>query len=179
MFDLLSFPPVGWHSYVNLFAHILHSILRSPFPLCHHPVPTMSSSTHFSDPSSFQQQSNEFISWLESYPGVKANPKILLADLRSSGAGRGVGKLTTKPPPPTTQNPHPEQPKQIHERNISLTKTHSYMHSCSRKHCRRRRTIFHSPLPHPRRPKLRPEESATARCRGARSVVVLDVSHAL
>ncbi|KAJ6109885.1 hypothetical protein N7486_002120 [Penicillium sp. IBT 16267x] len=50
----------------------------------------MSSSTHFSDPSSFQQQSNEFISWLESYPGVKANPKILLADLRSSGAGRGV-----------------------------------------------------------------------------------------
>ncbi|KAJ5920943.1 hypothetical protein N7466_009269 [Penicillium verhagenii] len=50
----------------------------------------MSSSTHFSDPSSFQQQSNEFIAWLESNPGVKANPKILLADLRSSGAGRGV-----------------------------------------------------------------------------------------
>ncbi|KAJ5628569.1 hypothetical protein N7490_010797 [Penicillium lividum] len=50
----------------------------------------MSSSAHFSDPQSFQQQSNEFISWLESNPGVKANPKILLADLRSTGAGRGV-----------------------------------------------------------------------------------------
>ncbi|KAJ5107664.1 hypothetical protein N7456_004339 [Penicillium angulare] len=50
----------------------------------------MSSSTHFSDPSSFQQQSNGFVSWLESNPGVKVNPKIILADLRSTGAGRGV-----------------------------------------------------------------------------------------
>jgi hypothetical protein len=63
----------------------------------------MSSSAHFSDPSSFQQQSNEFIAWLEANPGVKVNPKICLADLRSTGAGRGVGKYNH--PPPTTQNP--------------------------------------------------------------------------
>ncbi|KAJ5719648.1 hypothetical protein N7493_007226 [Penicillium malachiteum] len=50
----------------------------------------MSSSTHFQDPPSFQQQSNEFVYWLESNPGVKVNPKILLADLRSTGSGRGV-----------------------------------------------------------------------------------------
>jgi hypothetical protein len=62
----------------------------------------MSSSTHFSDPSSFQQQSNSFISWLEGSPGVKVNSKILLADLRATGAGRGIGKFNF---PPTTQNP--------------------------------------------------------------------------
>ncbi|EPS26225.1 hypothetical protein PDE_01161 [Penicillium oxalicum 114-2] len=50
----------------------------------------MSSSAHFADPSSFQQQSNDFVSWLESCPGVQVNPKICLADLRSTGAGRGV-----------------------------------------------------------------------------------------
>ncbi|KAJ5376375.1 hypothetical protein N7509_013261 [Penicillium cosmopolitanum] len=50
----------------------------------------MSSSTHFPDPSSFQQQSNNFISWLEGSPGVKVNSKILLADLRATGAGRGI-----------------------------------------------------------------------------------------
>lgn len=50
----------------------------------------MSSSTHFADPSSFQQQSNNFVSWLEGSPGVKVNPKIFLADLRANGAGRGV-----------------------------------------------------------------------------------------
>jgi hypothetical protein len=112
----LHFTSVGRHLYVNLFPILFHARLRSPFLSCHIPLLTMSSSTHFSDPSSFQQQSNEFISWLESNPGVKANQKILLADLRSSGAGRGVGKLTAKPPPPTTQNPHPGHPKEIHER---------------------------------------------------------------
>ncbi|KAJ5734764.1 hypothetical protein N7533_013167 [Penicillium manginii] len=50
----------------------------------------MSSSTHFSDPSSFQQQSNNFTSWLEGSPGVKVNSKIFLADLRANGAGRGI-----------------------------------------------------------------------------------------
>ncbi|KAJ6121935.1 hypothetical protein N7512_004400 [Penicillium capsulatum] len=50
----------------------------------------MSSSAHFPDPASFQDQSDRFVSWLESNPGVKVNSKILLADLRSNGAGRGV-----------------------------------------------------------------------------------------
>ncbi|KAJ5491726.1 hypothetical protein N7539_003293 [Penicillium diatomitis] len=50
----------------------------------------MSSSTHFADPSSFQQQSNDFVRWLETCPGVKINPNIYLADLRSTGSGRGV-----------------------------------------------------------------------------------------
>lgn len=54
----------------------------------------MSSSAHFSDSPNFQEQSENFISWLEANPGVKVNPKIRLADLRSSGAGRGVGKST-------------------------------------------------------------------------------------
>lgn len=58
---------------------------------------TMSSSAHF-DSSSFQEQSDNFISWLEASPGVNVNPKICLADLRSSGAGRGVGKSTHHPP---------------------------------------------------------------------------------
>lgn len=58
----------------------------------------MSSSAHFPESQSFQQQSNEFVSWLEANPDVKVNPKIILADLRSTGAGRGVGKLTLYPP---------------------------------------------------------------------------------
>lgn len=58
----------------------------------------MSSSAHFPESQSFQQQSNEFVSWLEANPDVNVNPKIFLADLRSTGAGRGVGKLTLYPP---------------------------------------------------------------------------------
>ncbi|OGE51215.1 hypothetical protein PENARI_c014G02564 [Penicillium arizonense] len=50
----------------------------------------MSSTTHFSDPEGFQQQSDNFISWLQATPGVKLNPNLRLADLRASGAGRGV-----------------------------------------------------------------------------------------
>ncbi|KAJ5166368.1 uncharacterized protein N7482_005149 [Penicillium canariense] len=57
----------------------------------------MSSSTHFPDPSSFQHQSDEFVAWLEANPGVKVNPKIYLADLRSTGAGRGVVARTSIP----------------------------------------------------------------------------------
>ncbi|GMF81757.1 unnamed protein product [Aspergillus oryzae] len=50
----------------------------------------MSSTIHFHDPANFQSQSDEFISWLSGKPGVKVNPKIRLADLRSRAAGRGV-----------------------------------------------------------------------------------------
>ncbi|KAB8216736.1 hypothetical protein BDV33DRAFT_150798 [Aspergillus novoparasiticus] len=50
----------------------------------------MSSTVHFLDPANFQSQSDEFISWLSGKPGVKVNPKIRLADLRSRAAGRGV-----------------------------------------------------------------------------------------
>ncbi|OOQ87465.1 SET domain protein [Penicillium brasilianum] len=55
----------------------------------------MSSSAHFPDPSSFQHQSDRFVAWLEASPGVKVNPKICLADLRSTGAGRGVVARTS------------------------------------------------------------------------------------
>ncbi|KAE8353544.1 hypothetical protein BDV28DRAFT_105411 [Aspergillus coremiiformis] len=50
----------------------------------------MSSTTHFLDPANFQAQSDEFISWLSGKPGLRINPKIRLADLRSRAAGRGV-----------------------------------------------------------------------------------------
>ncbi|RJE22261.1 SET domain-containing protein [Aspergillus sclerotialis] len=50
----------------------------------------MSSSAHFVDPNSFHRQSDEFMAWLAHKPGVKISPKIQLADLRSTDAGRGV-----------------------------------------------------------------------------------------
>ena len=52
----------------------------------------MSSTTHFPDTEGFQQQSDHFMLWLQASPGVQLNPKLRLADLRASGAGRGVGK---------------------------------------------------------------------------------------
>jgi hypothetical protein len=52
----------------------------------------MSSATHFPDVEGFQQQSDNFMSWLQASSGVQLNPKLRLADLRASGAGRGVGK---------------------------------------------------------------------------------------
>lgn len=57
----------------------------------------MSSTSHFPDLQSFQQQSDDFISWLQGNPGVNVSPKIKLSDLRSSGAGRGVGKHINQP----------------------------------------------------------------------------------
>jgi hypothetical protein len=53
----------------------------------------MSSATHFPDADDFQRQSDEFTSWLSQQPGVRINPHIQVADLRSQGAGRGVGTL--------------------------------------------------------------------------------------
>ncbi|ODM20394.1 hypothetical protein SI65_03447 [Aspergillus cristatus] len=50
----------------------------------------MSSTTHFPDPVSFQQQSDDFLGWLTSRPGVRMNSNIRVADLRSLNAGRGV-----------------------------------------------------------------------------------------
>ncbi|KAJ5972796.1 uncharacterized protein N7479_002714 [Penicillium vulpinum] len=50
----------------------------------------MSSTTHFPDAEGFQQQSDNFMSWLQASPGVQLNPKLRLADLRATGAGRGV-----------------------------------------------------------------------------------------
>lgn len=58
----------------------------------------MASTAHFPDPVSFQQQSNEFISWLTGKPGVRMNSKIRMADLRSLDAGRGVGTCPISPP---------------------------------------------------------------------------------
>ncbi|KAJ5902528.1 hypothetical protein N7495_003056 [Penicillium taxi] len=50
----------------------------------------MSSSAHFPNPENFELQSRDLISWLHVCPGVRINPKINLADLRSKGAGRGL-----------------------------------------------------------------------------------------
>ncbi|KAJ5302171.1 hypothetical protein N7508_007034 [Penicillium antarcticum] len=50
----------------------------------------MSSTTHYPNPEGFQQQSDSFVSWLQATPGVKLNSNLRLADLRASGAGRGV-----------------------------------------------------------------------------------------
>ncbi|KAJ5519149.1 RuBisCO-cytochrome methylase RMS1 [Penicillium expansum] len=50
----------------------------------------MSSTIHFPDAEGFQQQSDNFMSWLQASPGVQLNPKLRLADLRATGAGRGV-----------------------------------------------------------------------------------------
>lgn len=54
----------------------------------------MSSAAHFPDSGSFQRQSDEFIAWLAQRPNVRINPKIQVADLRSQGAGRGVGMFS-------------------------------------------------------------------------------------
>lgn len=64
-----------------------HRSRRSFFP----PLSAMSCVTHFPDADSFQRQSDEFIAWLAQRPGVRISPKIRVADLRSQGAGRGVG----------------------------------------------------------------------------------------
>jgi len=63
---------------------------------------TMSSTTHFPDPVSFQQQSDDFLGWLTGRSGVRMNSNIRLADLRSLNAGRGVGTFTLQLP----ENPH-------------------------------------------------------------------------
>lgn len=51
----------------------------------------MSDSSHFGECDRFSQLSDEFMSWLKQRPGVKVSPKIKIADLRSEGAGRGIG----------------------------------------------------------------------------------------
>ncbi|PYH88546.1 SET domain-containing protein [Aspergillus ellipticus CBS 707.79] len=50
----------------------------------------MSSTSQFLDPDYFQRQSDGFLTWLAGKPGVRINPKIQIADLRSHAAGRGV-----------------------------------------------------------------------------------------
>lgn len=76
--------------------------LLFPHPPLAYPLlflsPTMSSSTHFPDSPNFQRQSDDFISWLSGKPGVNINPNIAVADLRSQGAGRGVGTFFPRQP---------------------------------------------------------------------------------
>ncbi|KAL2871300.1 ribosomal lysine N-methyltransferase [Aspergillus lucknowensis] len=50
----------------------------------------MSSFNHFSDSDNFQRQSDEFVTWLSSRPGVTVNSKLRIADFRAIAAGRGV-----------------------------------------------------------------------------------------
>jgi hypothetical protein len=71
----------------------------------------MSSTTHFPDPEGFQQQSDNFISWLQATPGVKLNPNLRLADLRASGAGRGVGEYFAKDPRQAHKSAHAVSPE--------------------------------------------------------------------
>jgi hypothetical protein len=40
----------------------------------------------------FQHNSSAFLQWFTTTNGTRLNPKLELADLRDSGAGRGVGK---------------------------------------------------------------------------------------
>lgn len=92
---LFSRGPVQLHTFPWCVSYISGCFDISPATHYSPPIPghfTMSSSAHFPDSSSFQHQSDQFVSWLESIPGVKVNSNILLADLRSKAAGRGVGK---------------------------------------------------------------------------------------
>lgn len=41
----------------------------------------------------FDWRSGDLTTWLEKQPGAHINPSIQLTDLRSRGAGRGVGNL--------------------------------------------------------------------------------------
>lgn len=51
----------------------------------------MASTAHFPGSASFQQQANEFISWISSKPLVNINPKIRMADLGSVNVEQVVG----------------------------------------------------------------------------------------
>lgn len=46
--------------------------------------------------SVFEQQNATFMQWLVASRGAEINPKVALADLRSVGAGRGVGSISPK-----------------------------------------------------------------------------------
>lgn len=56
----------------------------------------MASTAHFPGHVSFQQQANEFISWLSSKPLVSINPKIRMVDLGSVNVEQGVGTSSIK-----------------------------------------------------------------------------------
>lgn len=51
----------------------------------------------------FTQQNERFLHWLQNSMSFTLNPKIAIADLRSSGAGRGLGTLI--PISPSLLNP--------------------------------------------------------------------------
>ncbi|KAN0073462.1 hypothetical protein V8E54_008682 [Elaphomyces granulatus] len=51
-------------------------------------------SPHHVELDCFRRQSDEFMRWLAQKPGVRINPKIKVADLRSQGSGRGVVALS-------------------------------------------------------------------------------------
>lgn len=91
-FPLLSIISVSPSVSISLVSS-LGTFLFIIFSLPTGTLSTMSSTTHFPDAEGFQQQSDNFMSWLQATPGVQLNPKIRLADLRANGAGRGVGKF--------------------------------------------------------------------------------------
>lgn len=46
--------------------------------------------------SDFQEATNRFLSWFKSAGGVFQDDLLEIQDLRSQGAGRGIGKLSTR-----------------------------------------------------------------------------------
>ena len=87
----------------------------------------------------FQHDSLAFLEWFTAANGTRRNPKLELADLRASAAGRGVSKTSCC----------------CSLRHILIL----LLRSCQSRHRRRRRTLCHSPLPRPRHNQLRPTKA--------------------
>ena len=87
----------------------------------------------------FQHDSFAFLEWFTAAKGTRMSPKLELADLRASAAGRGVGKTSCR--------------CRLHHILILL------LQSCQSRHRRRRRTLCHPPLPRPRHDQLGPTKA--------------------
>jgi hypothetical protein len=87
----------------------------------------------------FQHDSFAFLEWFTAAKGTRWNPKLELADLRASAAGRGVGKASCR----------------CRLQHILIL----LLRSCQSRYRRRRRTLCHSPLPRPRHNQLRPTKA--------------------
>ena len=74
----------------------------------------------------FDWRSGDLITWLEKRPGAQVNPRIQLTDLRSRGAGRGVGNI----------------PRTSLQRILA---TDRRLNSCHRRHRLRRGAFHHFP----------------------------------
>ena len=87
----------------------------------------------------FQHDSFTFLEWFTAAKGTRLSPKLELADLRASAAGRGVGKVSCH----------------CRLQHILIL----FLRSRQSRHRRRRRTLCHSSLPRPRYNQLRPTKA--------------------